>query len=159
MPGELFHIVRSQRFNLQIGEISARCKPHVSNVVGLEADYRSAGRGFDGLQNFFDLGPRSIGFVAFGARKEDQPKHTNTHKRGDHAYDAASSFTHRAHQPRYPCALSSSPFRTAAPAAPRMVLCESTVNLQSKMLQGRKRPTTADMPCPRSRCRRGCGWS
>ena len=34
----------------------------------------------------------------------------------------------------------------AAPAAPRMVLCESTVNFQSSTPQGRNRPTLAVIP-------------
>ena len=36
--------------------------------------------------------------------------------------------------------------RTAAPAAPRMVLWESTVNFQSSTPQGRRRPTAVVMP-------------
>src|SRR5581483_11055148 len=38
---------------------------------------------------------------------------------------------------------SSSAFSSAAPAAPRIVLCESTVNFQSSNVQGRRRPTVA----------------
>src|SRR2546430_6955483 len=40
-----------------------------------------------------------------------------------------------------------------------MVLCESTVNFQSKTLQGRRRPTLAVIPLPISASNRGCGRS
>ena len=33
--------------------------------------------------------------------------------------------------PKYPCALSNSALSSAAPAAPRIVLCDNTVNFQS----------------------------
>src|SRR6202035_86656 len=42
---------------------------------------------------------------------------------------------------RYPWTFSTSAFSKAAPAAPRMVLCERTANFQSRTPQGRRRPT------------------
>ena len=42
--------------------------------------------------------------------------------------------------------LSNSAFSSAAPAAPRMVLWESTVNFQSNTPQGRRRPTVVSCP-------------
>src|SRR5208283_1779953 len=61
--------------------------------------------------------------------------------------------------PRYLFALRSSALRTAAPAAPRIVLCDRTVNFQSRTLHLRKRPTAVVMPAPRSTSKRGCGRS
>ena len=58
-----------------------------------------------------------------------------------------------------PCDASNSAFSSAAPAAPRIVLCDSTVNFQSSREQGRNRPTVAAMPRPRMRSSRGCGRS
>src|SRR5260370_22458055 len=63
---------------------------------------------------------------------------------------------------RYPCALSSSALSSAAPAAPRMVLCERTVNFQSSSRQGRSRPTVTAMPADMSTSSVGwgrAGWS
>src|SRR5882762_2831366 len=61
--------------------------------------------------------------------------------------------------PRYPFALRSSAFSRAAPAAPRIVLCDRTVNFQSRTLHLRRRPTAVVMPPPRSTSKRGCGRS
>src|SRR6266852_6115914 len=61
--------------------------------------------------------------------------------------------------PRYPWSFSNSAFSSAAPAAPRIVLCESTVNFQSSTPHGRRRPTVVVMPCPDSTSNRGCGRS
>ena len=71
-------------------------------------------------------------------------------RRGPVAGDPGSSL---------PRLASNSALRMAAPAAPRMVLCESTVNFQSSTPQGRRRPTVTAMPLPRLRSRRGCGRS
>src|SRR6185437_7650009 len=59
----------------------------------------------------------------------------------------------------FPSETSNSAFSSAAPAAPRIVLCESTVNFQSSSPQGRSRPTVAAMPLPRILSSRGCGRS
>src|SRR6185437_5871913 len=48
---------------------------------------------------------------------------------------------------------------TAAPAAPRIVLCESTTNFQSSRLHSRRRPTVAVIPLPRILSNRGWGRS
>ncbi len=90
------------------------------------------------------------------ASKDNPPPRRNTETR---RRPRRSWFRYVLDQLMYPCALSNSPFSRAAPAAPRIVLCESTVNFQSKILQGRRRPTTALMPRPRSRSNRGCGRS
>ena len=64
------------------------------------------------------------------------PEPDNNQQRKNYEQNAEAVFVVRGfHYARYPCAFSSSPLRTAAPAAPRMVLCESTVNFQSKILQ------------------------
>jgi hypothetical protein len=63
------------------------------------------------------------------------------------------------HHPRYPFAFSNSAFSRAAPAAPRIVLCDRTVNFQSRTLHLRKWPTAVVMPPPRSTSKRGCGRS
>src|SRR5258708_27397702 len=61
--------------------------------------------------------------------------------------------------PRYPFAFSSSALSNAAPAAPRIVLCESTVNFQSSTPHGRSRPTVVVIPLPESTSNRGWGRS
>src|SRR5277367_1517709 len=59
----------------------------------------------------------------------------------------------------FPNDISSSAFSSAAPAAPRIVLCESTVNFQSSSPQGRSLPTVAAMPPPRILSNLGWGRS
>src|SRR5277367_300030 len=49
----------------------------------------------------------------------------------------------------FPSEASSSALSRVAPAAPRIVLCESRVNFQSSRPQGRSLPTVAAMPRPR----------
>ena len=58
-----------------------------------------------------------------------------------------------------PSNASTSAFNTAAPAAPRMVLCDNTTNFQSSRVHSRNRPTVAAIPCPRILSSRGCGRS
>src|SRR5271168_621217 len=58
-----------------------------------------------------------------------------------------------------PSNASTSAFSTAAPAAPRIVLCDSTTNFQSSRLHSRSRPTVAAIPFPRILSNRGCGRS
>src|SRR6202453_4215835 len=58
-----------------------------------------------------------------------------------------------------PIRASTSAFSTAAPAAPRIVLCDNTTNFQSSRLHGRSRPTVAAIPFPRILSSRGCGRS
>src|SRR5437764_1017948 len=52
-----------------------------------------------------------------------------------------------------------SAFNSAAPAAPRIVLCDRTTNFQSNRLHSRKRPTVAAIPLPRILSNLGCGRS
>src|SRR5947208_824363 len=64
-------------------------------------------------------------------------------------YDHASS----------PSDWSSSALSTAAPAAPRIVLCPSATNFQSSTGHARRRPTNVAIPRSRSASLRGCGRS
>jgi len=54
-----------------------------------------------------------------------------------------------------PCATINSAFNNDPPAAPRMVLCDSTTNFTSNSGSSRTRPTTVVIPRPASRSRRG----
>src|SRR5262249_11491853 len=62
-------------------------------------------------------------------------------------------------QSNNPRAFISSALRIAAPAAPRIVLCDNTTNRISNTGHSRIRPTTALIPFPASRSNRGCGRS
>src|SRR6202453_3529678 len=123
---------------------------------GADHDHRPLATGQPACDNFGGAKDRGGIFDRSAAKLHDHRLHADT-ATGSWAPPGAPGFTPGGTS--LPCAARNSPFNTAAPAPPRIVLCESTVNFQSNSEQGRKRPTVAAIPLPRIRSSRGCGRS
>src|SRR5580704_6569562 len=115
---------------------------------GTDHDHRVLAPGQPSLHNLGGAVDRRVIFHRSAAKLHHHRLHAGT-----------ATWSRLAAGASLPCAARNSPFNTAAPAPPRIVLCDRTVNFQSNSEHGRRRPTVADMPLPRMRSNRGCGRS
>ena len=99
-------------------------------VLGHDALKLCSRRRLDRSQRLFQTDFADISLKPSTLGEVQSPECTDHDQHRDHDPKPGSALPADCFdQLRYPWARNSSPFRMAAPAAPRMVLCESTVNL------------------------------